>query len=608
MNLLELPPVLALRRSFRWKLLATLLGSVALLAAVTLAVVRSETSRQIELASQQAEQRSQDAFVELEQQNRAAISQRSTVFTGSVQAAAALEAALEGGDTQTLLADVNYEFEARRIPHSLVAFTDAYGEPVLAMLNSVALPGADPADVATTAEQVLYDGATEVRGYRVVDGGLYTVETLLLDLGRPIGTVTIGVPITDEDAAQLGSVIGAEVCFVVADDCVAGTAGARAQLQPSVVAMAGAARSVLARIDGERWRLVSDRLTADDDRVWRVIAVPLDPVIAPFERVQNALLVGGLVALLLAGLVALLLANGLTRPVKSLLAATSRVGAGDYAARVDVRSVDEIGALGHAFNDMAEGLALKERYRGVLDKVVSRDIAEELLKGDVALGGETRQVTTMFADIAGFTRMTDGMRPTEVIALLNECMQLLTDAVEREGGVVDKYIGDEIMALFGAPVSRPEDPLRAVRAALGMQQAMRALNQTRSLRGEHAVQVSIGMNTGAVMAGNMGSSNRLNYTVLGDAVNMAARVEQLAGSGQIMLTEHTLGHVREYVDVRDVGLTELRGFAQPVRLYELLRLRPGVPVPETRQQRENRLEEADDIMKVPNAPLARMDR
>jgi class 3 adenylate cyclase len=576
----DLPPVLFVRRSFRWKLLLGLLGSVAVLAAVTLLVVRSETGRQIDLVTRQAEQRSREAFVELEEYNRAQLSQLSAVFTGSVQAAAALEGALETRDFHTLAQDVDYEFDARRIPHSLVAFTDADGVPVLAMLNRNVLDGDDPAGIRSIAERVLDDADADTRSYRAVRDSLFSMETMLLDLGRPIGTVSVGVPIADTDAERLGSVIGAEVCFVVDRHCVAATTRARADLEDVLVRLAGRTRSELAEAGGERWQLVSDRLLAGDDAVWRVIAVPLDPVVAPFERVQNALLLGGLAALLLAVIVASVLSRSLTRPVRALVDAASRIGEGDYATRVEVRSIDEMGTLARAFNEMAEGLALKQRYRGVLDKVVSRDVAEELLKGEVVLGGEKREVTTVFADITGFTTITDGMEPAGVIALLNECMELLSEAIEVEGGVVDKYVGDEIMAIFGAPVTRQYDPLRAARAALGMQRAMDRLNTERTRRGEVALRISIGMNTGHVMAGNMGSANRLNYTVLGDAVNMAARIEAMAEGGQILMSEHTLRHLQGHVQVRDLGVRELRGFAQPVGIFELLALSPGAPEPD----------------------------
>lgn len=565
--------VTALRGSFRRKLLLGLLASVFVLASVTLVVVRRETARQVDLATREAEQRSREAFVELEEFNRARLKQLSSVFTGSVQAAAALEGALETGDFVTLASDVDYEFEARHIPHTLVAFTDQDATPVLAVLDRGVLRGDDPAGIGRLAAQALSAAqGGDVLAYTAVQGRLFSVETIPLELGRPIGTVSVGVPITDDDAARLGSVIGAEVCFVVAGGCVAATPLARGEMASHLVRLAAAGGAHDADFQGTRWRVVASTVDGAQG-VRRVIAVPLDRVVGPFERVQRALLLGGLAALLMAVTVAILLSRSLTEPVKALVAATARIGRGDYDTRVTVTSQDEIGVLAKAFNSMAEGLALKQRYRGILDKIVSRDVAEELIKGEVVLGGENREVTTLFADITGFTTITDGMEPARVIALLNECMERLSNVVEDEGGVVDKYVGDEIMALFGAPVTRPHDPLRACRAAVGMQRAMLELNEERARRGEPPLQISVGINSGTVMAGNMGSPSRLNYTVLGDAVNLAARIEHHAKGGQILVSEHTMQLVEDDVVARDIGLTELRGFARPVRLFELLGIR-----------------------------------
>jgi class 3 adenylate cyclase len=527
----DLPPIQALRRSFRLKLFLTLLSSVSLLAFITLVVVRSETGRAIERAAVQAEDRSRRAFFELEARNSELLSQLGAVFTGSVQAVASLEGALEAQDPEILRQEVAYELQNRQIPNDrVIAFTDDEGEPFLAVRDGQALTGEDPAGVRTSARRILVDGEDHVRGYRLIGDRLYNVETVLLELVRPIGTVTLGVPIAETEMDRLSNVIGAEVCFVVEGRCVAGTARAEADLEAAMIRVLGGEEGQIAELADGRWSFLSGQFTPEDNTALWVIGLPLAEVEEPFERVERVVLATALISLLLAGVLASVLSRSLTRPVRALVAATERVGEGDFGARVEVRTIDEIGVLGRAFNEMSEGLALKERYRGLLDKVVSKDIAEELLKGEVKLGGEKREVSVLFADITGFTTITDGMEPPAVIALLNECMERLTDVVEREGGVVDKYVGDQIMAIFGAPVARGHDALRAVRTAMEMQRAMAELNVKRARRGELPLEVSIGINTGQVMAGNMGSPSRLNYTVLGDHVNLASRVEHEAPS------------------------------------------------------------------------------
>ena len=132
---------------------------------------------------------------------------------------------------------------------------------------------------------------------------------------------------------------------------------------------------------------------------------------------------------------------------------------------MEVPNRDELGTLAGAFNQMTEGLLLKERYRSLLDKVVSPDVAAELLKGELRLGGETRQVTTLFADVRGFTRLTEHLAPEQVIGMLNEWLELAATVIAEEGGIVDKYVGDSVMAVFGAPMADQSHALRAVRAA-----------------------------------------------------------------------------------------------------------------------------------------------
>ncbi len=170
-----------------------------------------------------------------------------------------------------------------------------------------------------------------------------------------------------------------------------------------------------------------------------------------------------------------LIARSVTRPLQHLTAALRRVSEGDYHGPVEIGQKDEIGELAAAFNRMVEGLAERDRVRDLLGKVMSPQIACELLGGDVELGGEERTVTVLFADVRDFTTLSEKLAARELLALLNEYLTEMSDVIEANDGVVDKYIGDAIMALFGAPLARPNDA-RAIRAALGMDKALDALN------------------------------------------------------------------------------------------------------------------------------------
>jgi class 3 adenylate cyclase len=344
-----------------------------------------------------------------------------------------------------------------------------------------------------------------------------------------------------------------------------------------MVAMTTAGEGQPRRVEwrGRRYLLRADPVSAGAGMgdVWRVVAFPLDGVLGPFESIQRAAVLAGLGALGLAVLLAILLSRGFARPVRALVAATARVAAGDYEVRVETASRDELGTLAGAFNEMTHGLMLKERYRGVLDKVVSREVADELLKGEITLGGETRRVATLFADIRGFTAMTEGMEPQRVIALLNEFMQRASDAVDAEGGVVDKFVGDELMAVFGAPISHGGDADRAVRAALRIRQAVDGVNRDRAARGEPPLGVGIGINSGAAVAGNMGSTGRLNYTVLGESVNVGSRLCDQAAAGQILVVEPFLALLQMQVNVQPLGAYSFKGISTPLQVYTILGIR-----------------------------------
>ena len=168
------------------------------------------------------------------------------------------------------------------------------------------------------------------------------------------------------------------------------------------------------------------------------------------ELRRKILGVGGLV-LVVAFAVDLALAHGLTATIRELVAGTAQIQRGNFQVKVPVRSRDEIGGLASSFNEMAEGLALKEKYRSVLDKVTDKEVARQLMSGGVALGGEMREISVLFCDIRGFTALTQNMDPAEVIRMLNEHFTPLTRVVYEHNGVVDKFVGDLIMAVFGAP-------------------------------------------------------------------------------------------------------------------------------------------------------------
>jgi len=571
--------------SFGAKLLAALGSTVVVLLVITFVVVRSETIRQIDAATEGAITTAERLFGELTELQRVQAAQLAGPLTEQ-RDIIRMDAWIESGDFVPLALEVDYEMQRAALPDALVVFTDEKGTPVLSIIEGETTLAADPAGIAPMAAELLAGDQLESTGYRLVDGRLYGVISRYIEdfALRPVGTITFGLPIDSTDVEDLGAIGGFEACFHMGGSCVVSTSGVDAELSALMDEVAASGVPIRENSGGRELFVSPEPLDVTDSSPGlRIIAVPLDDVLAPFDRIRRALVLGGGGALLLAALIGVLLSRSLTRPMKALVRAAGRVADGDYEVEVTVRSRDEMGKLAAAFNEMTHGLLLRERYRAVLSKVVSQDVAEELMKGDVELGGESRLVTVLFADIRGFTPLTEGMEPQEVISLLNECMEHLSEAIDAEGGVVDKFIGDEVMAVFGAPVTQDDHARRAVTAAMRMRVGMATFNAVRSARGDPPLAIGVGINSGVAVAGNMGSTNRMNYTVVGDVVNLASRLAGQARPGEILISGATLRLVGSEVTAPPLGGRALKGFTSEVEVYAVESLSDGTrskPIPQ----------------------------
>jgi adenylate cyclase len=200
----------------------------------------------------------------------------------------------------------------------------------------------------------------------------------------------------------------------------------------------------------------------------------------------------------------------------------ARVQTGDFAAHLPLVSTDEFATLFQGFNRMTDGLAERERLRDAFGRYVAPELAQRVLRDGASMAGTTIEATVMFVDIRDFTARAEGLGATEVVALLNRCFERMCEPIRAEGGWVNKYLGDGLMAVFGAPVRRADHAAAAVRAALGIRAAIAGLDTAGP-----PLRIGIGIQTGEVVAGSVGSPDRLEYTVIGDTVNVAARIEAL---------------------------------------------------------------------------------
>jgi adenylate cyclase len=426
-------------------------------------------------------------------------------------------------------------------------------------------------------------GGREAAAIALVDGALVQLVAVPVLGPDPIGWLVLGARIDADTAAALHADTGSSVSFVARGRVLASTWPPTAD-DALVRATAAAGRPdapYLARVDGAQYlslvlpvaSRVPDGLVALVQRSW-------DEELAPLRALRRRLVAIGLAALAAALALGAVLAGGITAPIERLVGGMREVLRGNLGHRVPVARRDEVGFLASAFNEMAGGLEERARIRDVMDKVVSPEVAHELLARGVALGGELRAATVLFADVRGFTTLAERTSPEELLEVLNAYLTAMTRAIEGERGVVDKYIGDEVMAVFGAPLDAPDDAARAVAAALRMLAAVDELNAAR--RPAIPLRIGIGIATGPVVAGNVGSPDRLNYTVLGDTVNLASRLQGLTKEYGVplLLTEETSRAAGG--TGRCLGEAAVRGRDAAVRVYTVDAAAAAAPRASTR--------------------------
>jgi adenylate cyclase len=291
----------------------------------------------------------------------------------------------------------------------------------------------------------------------------------------------------------------------------------------------------------------------------------------PSLLLERFLLILLLVSLGVAAAVAPWFARNLSRPLRALAAHTEVIARGDYGNRLKLDRADEIGQLAASFNRMSEGLAERDKVRDLLDKNVSPEVAAQLMRDGGALGGEEREITVLFVDLRSFTTMSEPLPPRDVLALLNRYFDRMSGTVEIYHGIVDKYMGDAIMALFGAPAPLANHADNAILAAIEMKSALARLNAELEAEGLSRLKFGIGINTANVIAGNIGSSRRLNYSVIGDGVNVAARLQDLTRMSQyradILISASTLAAAKGRYRTRALGAVPVRGRDEPVEIF-----------------------------------------
>lgn len=261
-------------------------------------------------------------------------------------------------------------------------------------------------------------------------------------------------------------------------------------------------------------------------------------------------------------------------PLEELQKAMARVEQNDLNVRVPVLSNDEVGYLAERFNAMVAGLRRGELMRNLLNLYVSPEVAREALEHGASLGGQLVECTVLFSDIRSFTTLSEQLGPADLIVLLNRYMSQMVEVIVSQGGMVNKFGGDSLLAVFGTPLNPlPDHAVSAIRAALRMRTALAEFNQAQAAAGGPQLQCGIGVTTGKVVAGNVGGKARIEYTVIGDTVNLAARLQAMSKElhHDLLLNEEAYFQARDKIQLAAQKITgvTVRGKNEPVTIYAL---------------------------------------
>jgi adenylate cyclase len=306
-----------------------------------------------------------------------------------------------------------------------------------------------------------------------------------------------------------------------------------------------------------------------------------DPI-QGFEQLRSAIFTNAIIFMGVGVWLTILVSSNLKNPLYEIIKVLQGVRNGHFENRVRVTSNDEIGYAGDVINEMNEGLKERDFIKDTFGKYVAKEVRDEVLSGRVPLDGEKKEVTVLFSDLRDFTPMTESNDPKTVVKIMNSYFKEMAEAIQGQGGLVLQFIGDEIYAVFGAPISRPDHPTRAFRAGLEMRRRLGELNKQFVEKGWPRLRHGIGIHTGEALAANIGSPDRLSYLLVGDTVNLASRLQSLTKGIDAELILSAVTHDRlthtelSVARLREVPPMHVKGMSHPVTIFAV---DSGTPLP-----------------------------
>jgi sigma-B regulation protein RsbU (phosphoserine phosphatase) len=425
--------------------------------------------------------------------------------------------------------------------------------------------------LGVTCAAPLLDSEGQVRGVFTVDFSLDKLGQFLATLGpSPRGRVFIA---TKEGGLLVGQRTRPELASSLDADLLRGIAASIETTRETAFELDHRAQHYLGRavplgIGNLRWLV--HVIVPERDYTDRVDA-----------QARRTLLYATL-ALVLAAASGIVFARWIARPLRELAGQALRIRRGDLDLNIVPRSRDEIGVLTRAMGDMVRALRDRDFIRETLGRYVSPELAEQVLRNrdTLRLGGELRDVTILMSDLRGFSELSEQLGPEVIIGVVNRYLARMTPVILRHGGAINDFIGDGVLVVFGAPFERPDDPERALRCAWSMQKAMAGLNDEQGALGLPPLAMGIALHAGPVVAGNVGSPDRLKYAVIGPAVNAAARLQSLAAGGDVLVSEAVLSRLDRRPCVGPPETVTVKGVTAPITVHRLLGLTPE-PAPGT---------------------------
>ncbi len=407
---------------------------------------------------------------------------------------------------------------------------------------------------------------------------LYLAAALPINSPKVVGTLLIGEPFGDAFAQELKKSVQNDLAFFSDRKILFSTLAVALESQvlkalPAEWQTSGAPPSKPMTINQDPcvWNFVPVSDIKQEPSGYFLVFQPIQQITTVEGFPQKRVLSWGVGLILLLVLIGYTFSVSLLSTVRKLTLAVERIQTGDLGVALPTRRMDELGRLGRALQGMLESLREKERISLILGKVVDPQAARKILaeKDYFSLKGERRECTLLQADLKAFNTLSENMTPEALVEALNQYFSLINEIVFKHEGMLDKFIGGTAVVVWGAPFNHGDKEERAAKAAMEIQEALKEFNISRIKKGHPPFTIGIGIHTGTVVSGNLGSDKRYDYSIIGEALQVVSRLCAMAAPGQIVVSQETYGKIRDLVKANALNPIAVKGSLEPLATFEI---------------------------------------